>query len=84
MLSKLVVSSYSIVNLMCKGIMQLALKSPKRLAPRDSAVDHMRKHLLVIVNVVAIFLFLVCPTQLVVVNCDRVKCQLADGLLKRM
>jgi len=31
MLSKLLVSSYSIVDLlMCKGIMQLALKSPKR------------------------------------------------------
>ena len=50
--------------------------------PRDSAVDHMRKHLLVIFNVLAIFFLLsACPTQLVVVNCEGVKCQLVDGLL---
>lgn len=43
--------------------------------PRDSAVDHMRKHLLVIVNVLAIFFLSAQPNRwwLTVI---RVKCQL--------
>ena len=34
------------------------------LAPRDSALDHMRKHLLAIVNVVAIFFYPCLPNSI--------------------